>query len=45
MVAFPLFIWVAQLLVRRRLTVHAVAFGAVLLGLFTAEFATWLWVG
>jgi hypothetical protein len=45
MVAFPLFIWVAQLVVRRRLIVHTVAFGAVLLGLFTAEFATWLWVG
>jgi hypothetical protein len=45
MVTFPLFIWVAELVVRRRLTVHAVAFGAVLLGLFTAEFATWLWVG
>jgi hypothetical protein len=45
MVAFPLFIWLAQVVVRRRLTVHAVAIGAVLLGLFTAEFATWLWVG
>jgi Dolichyl-phosphate-mannose-protein mannosyltransferase len=45
MVAFPLFIWVAQLVVRRRLTVHAVAVSAALLGLFTAEFATWLWVG
>jgi Dolichyl-phosphate-mannose-protein mannosyltransferase len=45
MVAFPLFIWVAQVVVRRRLTVQAVAIGAVLLGLFTAEFATWLWVG
>jgi hypothetical protein len=45
MVAFPLFIWGSQLVVRRRWTVHAVAFGAVLLGLFTAEFATWLWVG
>lgn len=45
MVAFPLFIWVAQVVVRRRLTVQAVALGAVLLGLFTAEFATWLWVG
>jgi len=45
MVAFPLFIWGAQLVQRRRLTVHAVAIGAVLLGLFTAEFATWLWVG
>jgi hypothetical protein len=45
MVAFPLFIWVAQVVVRRRLTVQAVAIGAVLLGFFTAEFATWLWVG
>ncbi len=45
MVAFPLFIPLAQVVVRRRLTVQAVAFGAVLLGLFTAEFATWLWVG
>jgi hypothetical protein len=45
MVAFPLFIWAADVVVRRRLTVHAVAIGAVLLGLFTAEFATWVWVG
>jgi hypothetical protein len=45
MVAFPLFIWGADVVVRRRLTVHAVAIGAVLLGLFTAEFATWVWVG
>ncbi len=45
MLAFPLFIPVAQLVVRKRMTTQAVAFGAVLLGLFTAEFATWLWVG
>jgi hypothetical protein len=45
MLAFPLFICAADVVVRRRLTVHAVAIGAVLLGLFTAEFATWVWVG
>ncbi|MGH2842060.1 MAG: mannosyltransferase family protein [Solirubrobacteraceae bacterium] len=45
MVAFPLFIWGAQVVVRRHLTVTVVAVGAVLLGLFTAEFATWVWVG
>lgn len=45
MMAFPLFIWAAQQLVRRELTVYVVAIGAVLLGLFTAEFATWVWVG
>ncbi len=45
MVAFPLFIWAAEQLVRREWTVYAVAIGAVLLGLFTAEFSTWVWVG
>lgn len=43
-VIFPLFIWGAQLCARRRLLPYAVAFGAVLLGLFTAEFSTWVWV-
>jgi hypothetical protein len=41
---FPFFIWGAQLLVRRRLTVPAIAALAVLLGVFTLEFATWRWV-
>ena len=45
MVAFPLFIWGADVVVRRRWTVQAVAISAVLLGLFTAEFASWVWVG
>ncbi len=45
MAAFPLFIWPAEVLIRRRLALHALAIGAVLLGLFTAEFATWVWVG
>jgi len=45
MVAFPLFICAAQVVVKRRWNTPAVAAGAVLMGLFTAEFATWLWVG
>jgi len=44
LVVFPLFIWGAQLLTRHRLTVPALAALAVLLGLFTVEFATWRWV-
>jgi hypothetical protein len=44
MVLFPLFIWAAGLLVRRRWTTVGVATGAVLLGVFTAEFATWRFV-
>jgi hypothetical protein len=45
MLAFPLFIWGAEQVERREWTVYAVAIGAVLLGLFTAEFSTWVWVG
>jgi hypothetical protein len=41
---FPLFICGAQLLTRLRLTVYAIPALAVLLGLFTVEFATWRWV-
>ena len=44
MVLFPLFMWGALLLARRRLATPAVATLAVLLGLFTAEFATWRFV-
>ena len=43
-VLFPLFMWGASWLARRRLTVAGVATAAVLLGLFTAEFATWRFV-
>ena len=43
-VLFPLFIWGAMWVRRRRITVPAVAGLAVLLGLFTAEFATWRFV-
>ena len=46
LVVFPLFIWAADLAVTRwRLVTTAIPAGAVLLGLFTAEFATWRWVG
>jgi len=45
MVAFPLFIWGAEVLVRRRWTTQALVVSAVLLGLFTAEFSSWVWVG
>lgn len=44
LVIFPFFVWGAQLLTRRRLTVYAIPALAVLLGLFTVEFATWRWV-
>jgi Mannosyltransferase (PIG-V) len=44
LVVFPLFIWGAQFLTRHRLQVPALAALAVLLGLFTVEFATWRWV-
>ena len=44
LVVFPLFIWGAQLLTRHRLALPALAALAVLLGLFTVEFATWRWV-
>ena len=43
-VLFPLFIWSAWWIRRRELTTPAVAAVAVLLGLFTAEFATWRFV-
>jgi Mannosyltransferase (PIG-V) len=43
-VVFPLFMWAAGWLERRRLTTPALASLAVLLGLFTAEFATWRFV-
>lgn len=43
-VLFPLFAWGSGLIVRRRIMSEAVAALAVLLGLFTAEFATWRFV-
>jgi hypothetical protein len=43
-VLFPLFMWGAQWIERRGLTTAAIASLAVLLGLFTAEFATWRFV-
>ena len=44
MVLFPLFMWGAWWVRRRRLVTPAIATLAVLLGLFTAEFATWRFV-
>jgi len=44
MVLFPLFMWGAWWVRRRGLTTPAIAMLAVLLGLFTAEFATWRFV-
>jgi Mannosyltransferase (PIG-V) len=44
LVIFPIFIWIAQAITRRNLTVPVIASSAVLLGLFTVEFATWRWV-
>ena len=43
-VLFPLFMWGAGWVSRRRITTPALASLAVLLGLFTAEFATWRFV-
>jgi Mannosyltransferase (PIG-V) len=43
-VLFPLFVWGASWIQRRRITTAALASLAVLLGLFTAEFATWRFV-
>jgi hypothetical protein len=43
-VLFPLFMWAASLLARRRLVSPGLAVGAVLLGLFTADFATWRFI-
>jgi Mannosyltransferase (PIG-V) len=43
-VLFPLFMWSAWWLQRRQLATPALAALAVLLGLFTAEFATWRFV-
>jgi hypothetical protein len=44
LVIFPLFICAAKLFTRWRLTSYAIPASAVLLGLFTVEFATWRWV-
>jgi hypothetical protein len=44
MALFPLFMWGAWWVRRRRLVTPAIATLAVLLGLFTAEFATWRFV-
>lgn len=44
LIIFPLFICGAKLLTRVRLTSYAIPASAVLLGLFTVEFATWRWV-
>ncbi len=43
-VLFPLFMWAAVALHRRRAAPAGIAASAVLLGLFTAEFATWRFV-
>jgi hypothetical protein len=43
-VLFPLFMWGATFIARRRLETPAIAALAVLLGLFTVEFATWRFV-
>ncbi len=44
LIIFPLFICGAKLLTRWRMTPYAIPASAVLLGLFTVEFATWRWV-
>jgi hypothetical protein len=44
LVLFPLFMWGATWVRRRAIAPQTIAVGAVLLGLFTAEFATWRFV-
>ena len=44
LVLFPLFMWGAWWITKRRWTTPAIASMAVLLGLFTAEFTTWRFV-
>ena len=44
LIIFPLFIWAARWLTRTRFAGYAIPALAVLLGLFTVEFATWRWV-
>ena len=44
-VVFPLFMWGGWWISKRRAITPAVAVSAVLLGLFTAQFATWRFVG
>ena len=44
LVMFPVFICLAELCERRRITSAVVGASAVLLGLFTAQFASWQWV-
>jgi hypothetical protein len=44
LIIFPLFIWGARWLTRLRFAAYAIPTLAVLLGLFTLEFATWRWV-
>lgn len=44
LIIFPLFIWGARVLHRWRLAAYAIPALAVLLGLFTVEFATFRWV-
>jgi hypothetical protein len=43
-VLFPLFMWGAAWVRKRGVAPQAIAMGAVLLGVFTAEFATWRFV-
>lgn len=43
-VLFPLFIWAASWVRKRGIAPYTIAVSAVLLGLFTAEFATWRFV-
>jgi hypothetical protein len=44
LVVFPLFMWAADWVHRRRITMQTLACSGVLLGLFTVEFATWRFV-
>ncbi|HEX2234113.1 MAG TPA: hypothetical protein VHG69_12210, partial [Thermoleophilaceae bacterium] len=43
-VLFPVFMWLAVVCEERRFTQRAVAWSALGLGLFTAQFASWHWI-
>jgi hypothetical protein len=43
-VLFPIFMWLALYCEQRRLTDRVIAVSAIVLGLFTAQFATWHWI-
>jgi hypothetical protein len=43
-VLFPIFMWLAIVCDERSITDRVVAVSAIMLGLFTAQFASWHWI-